>query len=115
LGGGGAFPNERRGRVLWVGVAKGAGLLTQLAVSVGALLAPLGYEPDARPFHAHLTLARLKTPGALHDTLARLDAAAFGPAWGVNEVVLFHSHTHADGATYEVVERASLAPRDRAE
>ena len=62
LGGGGAFPSERRARVLWLGVDEGAELLAQLAGAVGALLAPLGYEPEDRPFHAHLTLARLGRP-----------------------------------------------------
>ena len=32
---------------------------TRLAGAVGERLAPLGHEPEDRPFHAHLTLARL--------------------------------------------------------
>jgi 2'-5' RNA ligase len=65
LGAAGAFPTERRGRVLWLGVSQGAELLVQLAAAVGALLEPVGYPPEARAYHAHLTLARLKAPADL--------------------------------------------------
>jgi 2'-5' RNA ligase len=54
----GAFPSPRRARVLWIGVAAGASMLTQLAAAVGVLLEPLGHEPEARAYHPHLTLAR---------------------------------------------------------
>lgn len=109
LGGGGAFPSERRGRVLWVALAEGAELLTRLADGVGALLAPLGSEPETRPHHAHVTLARLKAPGNLHGVVAALAVAALGPAWPVEEIVLFRSHTKSTGAEYEPISRVALS------
>lgn len=115
LGGGGAFPAQGRGRVLWLGLAEGAELIGRLATAVGSLLAPVGYEPDSRPFHAHLTLARLKAPGDLREVVAALDGMAIGPTWAVNEVVLFQSHTRRTGAEYEQVARIPLAPRDGAQ
>ncbi len=111
LGGGGAFPGEGRGRVLWLGLAEGTELVGRLASAVGTLLTPVGYEPDTRPFHAHLTLARLKAPSDLRVVVAALDAMAIGPAWPVDEVVLFQSHTRRTGAEYEELARTSLAPR----
>ena len=115
LGGGGAFPAEGRGRVLWLGVAEGAELVGRLATAVGALLAPVGYEPDTRPFHAHLTLARLKAPSDLREVVVAFDGMAIGPAWPVGEVVLFQSHTRRTGAEYEQVARIALAPTDDAQ
>jgi 2'-5' RNA ligase len=56
----GAFPDPRVPRVLWVGLADGAGLLQRLARDVEAALAGIGFAPEPKPFHPHLTLARIK-------------------------------------------------------
>jgi 2'-5' RNA ligase len=99
LAGLGAFPNARRARVLWVGIADGADTFAALAAEVGARLAPLGHEPEARAFHAHLTLARFKTPVDASAILAAgLDAV--GPPWLVDEVTVFESRLRRSGAQY---------------
>jgi len=110
LRGGGGFPDERRGRVLWAGVADGATVLTGLAEAVGELVRPLGHEPDGRGFHPHLTLARLRTPGDLRGAIAALGPRELGPAWRVEEVVLFRSETRPEGARYEAVTRIPVPP-----
>jgi 2'-5' RNA ligase len=110
LGGGGAFPNERRGRVLWLGLREGAALFGQLAASVGALLTPLGYPPEARTYHPHVTLARCKAPTDLRPAVAALGAEPVGPAWTVEEVVLFESRTRREGAEYLERGRFPLGP-----
>ena len=100
LGAAGAFPTERRGRVLWLGVDEGHALLVQLAASIGALLAPVGHPPEARPYHAHLTLARLKAPADLRPVVAQLGSGPVGRPWAAEEVVLFQSKTGRGGAEY---------------
>ena len=62
LGGAGAFPKPGRARVVWMGAAVGGPDLVGLAGAVAGGLRPLGYEPDRKEFHPHLTLARLKVP-----------------------------------------------------
>ncbi|HEX6310799.1 MAG TPA: RNA 2',3'-cyclic phosphodiesterase [Acidimicrobiia bacterium] len=109
LGGFGAFPNERRGRVLWLGVAEGGALLTQLVAAIGALLGPRGYPPEDRDHHPHLTLARWRVPADLRETVAALPSGAVGPAWVVDEVVLFESLTRSTGARYMERGRFRLA------
>ncbi len=109
LGGGGAFPKLRRGRVLWVGCREGGEAVRGVAREVGARLAPLGYAPDAREFHPHLTLARAKVPTDLTDAVALIDARDVLPAWTVDEVVVFESVLRRDGAEY--VPRATVALR----
>jgi 2'-5' RNA ligase len=106
VGGAGAFPSERRGRVLWAGIAEGTALLAQLAAAVGALLLPLGHEPEAREYHPHLTLARCKTPTDLRPAVAALRDHDFGDAWRVDRVVLYESNVRRTGAEY--TERASI-------
>ena len=107
LGGFGAFPSDRRGRVLWLGVADGGLLLAQLAAAVGALLGPAGYPPEDREYHPHLTLARWKAPTDLREAVAALPTGPVGPSWKVEQVVLFESITRPTGA--EHVERARFA------
>jgi 2'-5' RNA ligase len=106
LGGFGAFPNERRARVLWLGLADGAALFGHLAAAVSARLAPLGHEPEARPFHPHLTLARLKTPSDVRPAVASLPGGAIGDAWTVGEVLVYESRLRRSGAEY--VPRAAI-------
>jgi 2'-5' RNA ligase len=100
LGTAGGFPSERRGRVLWLGVSEGDALLAQLAASVGALLAPVGYPPEDRAYHADVTLARLKAPADLRPVVAAIGPGPVGRPWTVEEVVLFQSKTKRAGSEY---------------
>ncbi|MGH9024537.1 MAG: RNA 2',3'-cyclic phosphodiesterase [Acidimicrobiia bacterium] len=106
LGGAGAFPSERRARVLWIGIAQGEEYLAQLVAAIGKLLPPLGHEPPARPYHGHLTLARMKAPVDLRRAVVALGAEPVGKQWTAAEVVLFRSRTGRRGAEYE--ERARI-------
>lgn len=109
LGSAGAFPNARRGRVLWLGLLEGGALLEELAAAVGALLTPLGHEPDDRPYHPHLTLARCKVPSDLRTAVAALGSEPVGQAWTVSEIVVFESQLRRSGAEY--IPRARIALR----
>src|SRR5579884_1179037 len=62
LAGVGAFPQQRRPQVLWVGASEGVPLLTELAESLDKALTERGFEPETRRFNPHLTLARIKSP-----------------------------------------------------
>lgn len=59
LGGVGAFPNFRRARTVWVGVAPQP-RLELLHHDVEVAFGTLGFEVEGRPFRPHLTLARVK-------------------------------------------------------
>lgn len=114
VGGVGAFPSPRRVRVVWVGVTAGAAELARLAGAVDRALAPLGLAPEARPWRAHLTVGRVRSPRRL----GRLAAAIEGTtrveigAWTAREVVLYRSHLRPAGAVYEVIARLPFAAAD---
>ncbi len=99
LGGLGAFPRSTRARVIWLGLAQGDELFGALAHEVGERLTPLGHVPEARAYHAHLTLARSKMPVDVRALLAT-DASAVGDAWLVDEVILYESRLQPTGAEY---------------
>lgn len=55
----GCFPNASRPRVVWVGVQGDLDPLIALQRQVEASLVALGFPPERRGFHPHLTLARV--------------------------------------------------------
>jgi 2'-5' RNA ligase len=103
----GAFPTERRARVLWVGLDDPAGLLSSLATATDEALSPLGFERESRAFSAHLTLARLKRPASVSALMDEpFDAGT--PPFIVDHLALYRSYVHPQGARYEVLERYPL-------
>jgi 2'-5' RNA ligase len=58
----GAFPTVAKPRIIWAGVADGAAELSAIAARVERALSPLGFPAEARPFSAHVTLGRVRTP-----------------------------------------------------
>ena len=96
----GAFPSWRRPRVVWTGL-HGEGLV-ELAQRIDAALAPLGFEPEQRPFTPHLTLGRVNSPRGwprLEEVCkAHLDDD-FGES-DIDAVTIYRSMLQRDGAVY---------------
>lgn len=109
LGGGGAFPSVRRGRVIWIGAVEGGDGLVGLAGAVTSTLVPLGYDAEPGRFRPHLTVARLRVPADVSPAVEAIGSAAVGPAWTVEEVVLYESRLSPRGATYTVLARVPLS------
>jgi 2'-5' RNA ligase len=102
LGGLGAFPSDRRARVLWAGIDDPESLLTSLAATLDREMEPLGYGIEKRAFTPHLTLARFKQPARVTDFLRELDPNWASP-WTVEAVELYQSRLSPKGAKYEVL------------
>ena len=60
VGGLGCFPNPQRPRVVWVGVQEESGTLARLQKAIEDGMEKLGFAPEGRRFHAHLTLGRVR-------------------------------------------------------
>jgi len=100
--GAGAFPNESRPRVIWVGCDDAEGRLKMLARAVQDAMQPLGFEPEHREFSAHLTLGRIKVPRpdvALTRAVDSLKDTAFGTL-RVEAIHLMESQLHPEGSIY---------------
>jgi len=106
----GAFPSSKRARVVGLGLAQGDELFDALATEVGVRLTPLGHVPEARAYHAHLTLARCKTPADVRAALAA-DETTVGEPWLVDEVILYESRLRRTGAEYLPVASVPLSSR----
>jgi 2'-5' RNA ligase len=103
----GRFPSGGPPRVLWLGVTDGAESLAQLHAELGRRLGAAGVECEARPFSAHLTLARARprrgaASGGRTQLRALLEAATPRDAvvWRADRVTLFESQLSPHGSTY---------------
>ena len=110
LSGAGAFPNPRRPRILWLGAGQGGPELTELAACLAAGLRSAGFELEDRPFHAHLTVARVK-PGGERGASRALGASPQGELarMRVDRLHLMQSQLSPQGAKHAVVGETRLA------
>lgn len=101
----GVFPNSRRPRVLWIGVGGETAKLIGLQQAIDGGLEACGFKKEERPFRAHLTLARIKSPQGLAGIDGMLtekghEAAGSFEAKGLT---LFKSDLTPRGAIYTVL------------
>ena len=100
-GGGGFFPDQRRPRVLWTGLAQGGTRAGTLARGVDQALEPLGIEPEKRPFRPHLTLGRVKRDEKDDwDRVLEMIQAAQWPPVEMGEFALYRSDLSGSGPRY---------------
>lgn len=109
--GAGAFPNVHRPRTIWLGAGDGEEQMAALAEGVESQLQKLGFRREARRFHAHLTVGRVRRGGAgisqLGDLLREHADFQVGRT-PVREVIVFSSTLARTGPTYELLGRAAL-------
>ena len=110
----GCFPNERRPRVIWVGVDEPTGALLALQRAIESAIAPLGYPGEPHAFQPHLTLGRTTRdvkPADLHKIGDAVQAAKIGLLGHVHadDVVLFQSDLSSGGSIYTALMRVPLS------
>jgi 2'-5' RNA ligase len=100
----GFFPNERRPRAFWCGIAASPNL-AELAADIDRALVPLGIEAETRPFTPHLTLARFKSDEGVREVVHAandMKSTDFGAATETN-FHLYESLLKSTGAQYNRV------------
>ena len=103
----GAFPSVERATVVWAGVDDRSGNLARLAQAIDREVAALGFEPERRRFHAHVTLGRLRDPSDVGQVLLPLSEQVFSET-RASEVHLFESVTKSTGSEYATVTKIAL-------
>jgi 2'-5' RNA ligase len=114
--GAGMFPSLSRPQVLWVGIGgDNRPRLQELAARVAGELRQVGFEPEKRAFHPHLTLGRVRrAPGpteqqALREWLAQWRDRGYGQL-PVSAVSLMRSQLSKGPPTYTRLETFRLNP-----
>ncbi len=104
------LPPRGRPRVLGLGFATSEAL-SALARGIEGAVRGAGLAPEDRPFHPHVTLARLRDPWPAPAVEAfRREADGWTlPAWNVKACVLFESRLDPAGAVHVPVRTFALA------
>ncbi len=69
----GAFPNNRRPRVIWIGVTQNADRMCNLKAEIDSHLEELGYQSERRKFTPHATIARVRFVKDAEKLISNLD------------------------------------------
>jgi RNA 2',3'-cyclic 3'-phosphodiesterase len=115
LSDGGTFPPGRPARVAWVGVEGPMELMALQADVTSAAVETLVFEPEKRPYHPHVTLARCPEPWRREaiDKLKTALTGPIGPPFVADHGVLFESKLSPKGARYRVVEAFPMTAEAR--
>jgi RNA 2',3'-cyclic 3'-phosphodiesterase len=105
----GAFPDDGPPRVLWIGVSDPSRRLNELYESLEEECARESFPKDARPFHPHLTLARLRPPHGARALASAHKELPFDPMeMIVSELLVIRSELGSKGSKYCEISRHVL-------
>ncbi len=106
----GCFPHPSRPRILWLGLDDPQRALLPLYQRMELTLMARGFPTDERPFHPHVTLARIRKPvrcEAFPPLLAKHDDRRFGDI-PVRALHLFQSQLSPAGAMHTMLHSVPL-------
>jgi len=105
----GAFPPRGQPRVLWIGIDDLYDRLDLLKQHVEAQCEDIGLPREQRPFHPHLTIARLRQPrGARHLAELHKEFGFDRETFLTTDLTLIRSELGSAGARHTIVARYEL-------
>ena len=109
LRGVGTFPDGRPPRVVWAGLSGGVEALARVEEAISTRLERCGIVREDRPYHPHLTIARVKESGGLRarPLLEGLEDLTLGVS-RVEAITLFESRLSPKGPTYVPLQQTVL-------
>lgn len=97
----GSFGPRKKPTVVYAGI-EGQEILKNMALRIDSMLSEIGFEPESRPYKAHLTLGRIKflnNPEKLNKVIRIYENKFFQKAWA-EKLILFESILKREGPTY---------------
>lgn len=106
----GAFPNLRRPSVIWAGVGPADGPLDHVQRICETAALGAGIAPEPKPFHPHVTIARVKERFPSDDIRRAIERerAFTAGEFRVNAVSLFKSELTPKGPRHTVLQEYHL-------
>ena len=112
----GTFPPQGQPKVLWIGTTPGAQAFVKAGAQASCLhvlheviddeCAEAGFEREARPYHPHLTIARLRTRGGSRSLAAAHKEFGFAnQTFIASELVVFRSELRSEGSKHTIISR----------
>ncbi len=107
----GAFPSTSRPRVLWCGVSDPTRGCAAWAREAEPHFQSLGFAPETRDYHPHVTLGRARSPQGSSTLRRLLETPPEVEPWEsfVEEIVLFSSDMDRRGLVYTPLLRVPLS------
>jgi 2'-5' RNA ligase len=106
----GCFPTPTRPRVLWMGLVDTHQALTSLQQHLDTALGEQGIPCESKPFHPHLTLARIRKPSRspqLQALLRTYQTQDFGDV-PVHVLLFMQSQLYRTGAVHTLLRSVPL-------
>jgi 2'-5' RNA ligase len=105
----GVFPPHGQPRVLWIGINDPSTHLAELHAHLEEESAQAGFAKEARAFHPHLTIARLRQADDARGLANAHQQMEFGPLEiAVAELLVIRSELRSEGSKYTAVSRHPL-------
>lgn len=111
----GAFPGLRNPRVIWAGLNNGKEVLISFQKRLDGALQKIGFPPEDRTFHPHLTLGRLRSNYGKEDLIRVMEKyrdEVFGH-FQVETVILFKSDLTPQGPIYTKLKEVRLVGQNQ--
>ena len=100
----GCFPNARDPKILWVGAEDVQHSMIPLVESIEKTMAALGLKREAKPFHAHVTIGRVKSQRNIQDLLRIMESTTLkSHTTNVSHIVLVKSELKPSGSEYSII------------
>lgn len=110
IAGCGAFPPRGQPRVLWIGIQDASAKLAELHCALEEECAQAGFAREPRPFHPHLTIARLRQPQGARELAALHKEIGFESVTaGVSELAVVRSELRNEGPRHTIIARHVLS------
>ena len=107
----GGFPSLEKASVVWAGIEEQSKALDGLAGRIESEVSRLGFAPEKRPFHPHVTIGRLRETRPVREAVLPVSEQMFGDT-RVDALTLFESETKSSGSVYsELLRIAFKTPR----
>lgn len=109
LKGTGTFPNDKKPRVLWIGIQQGADNLSQMAGGINHTLESIGFDREKRAYSPHLTIGRVRSQKNIRSAVGAMHSMTFkGGIFTADEVLVMKSDLQPGGAVYTPLKRIKL-------
>ncbi len=110
VSGTGCFPPRGPARIVWAGLASLPQPLIDCHKACERAFAEMGFPPENRPFHPHLTIGRVRDQRGSHKIRPALESELHfdGGRFTVKELTVFQSVLDRGGPTYTVLSRAAF-------
>ncbi|HXI26434.1 MAG TPA: RNA 2',3'-cyclic phosphodiesterase [Pyrinomonadaceae bacterium] len=109
LAGAGVFPTRGKPSVLWIGIEDSCGLY-KLQQRLEDECAARGFTRDARAYHPHLTIGRIRKPhGAKDLAAAHLASDYAAQTFTAKELVVFRSELLPQGSRHTSISSHALS------